>query len=139
MIASALPVRGGDATAADPVDPHFVHAMISACAGRSGCLTAPGGAMSLFEDWLMSRLTRCVAILGVLALLSGCSTGTGVSKASVVVAYPHSVHPTMTQPARDHIQVGGKVIHRDARALIEDLDLLFLSDRPTRLSRWHDR
>ena len=95
--------------------------------------------MSLFEGSLMSRLTRCVVVLGVLAMLSGCATGTGVSKGSVVLAYPHSVYPTMTQPARDHIQVGGKVIHRDSRALIEDLDLLFLNDRPTRLSRWHDR
>jgi hypothetical protein len=31
------------------------------------------------------------------------------------------------------------VAEHDARALIEDLDLLFMTDRPSRLSRWHDR
>ncbi len=32
-----------------------------------------------------------------------------------------------------------RVVDEDARALIDDLDYLTLRDRPSRLSRWHNR
>lgn len=88
----------------------------------------------------MSRLTRCVVVLGVLALVAGCASNTGAPpKALILMEYPHAAQPTLTDSPDDHMRIVGRVIDRDAKALIEDLDLLFLSDRPTRLSHWQDR
>lgn len=46
---------------------------------------------------------------------------------------------TLTQSPREHGDSIRTVADRDARALGEDLDILAQTDRPTRLSRWHDR
>jgi len=53
--------------------------------------------------------------------------------------YPHSSGGTLTKTPEDHGEAVRNVAERDANALIEDLDLLFMTDRPTRLTRWHDR
>jgi hypothetical protein len=44
-----------------------------------------------------------------------------------------------TQTPADRMHTHKKVIDQDARALIDDIDYIMLRDRPSRLSRWHDR
>jgi hypothetical protein len=46
---------------------------------------------------------------------------------------------TLTQTSREHSRQVKTVASHDARALVEDLDIFFQTDRPTRLTRWHDR
>ncbi|HEY3243588.1 MAG TPA: hypothetical protein VGM03_09575 [Phycisphaerae bacterium] len=46
---------------------------------------------------------------------------------------------TLTQTPHEHSRQIKAVAAQDARALVEDLDIFCLTDRPTRLSRWHSR
>lgn len=59
----------------------------------------------------------------VLVLLSGCSF----------------TQPTLSQTGEEHRQQVRSVWERDKAALMDDLDLLFQTDRPTRLTKWHDK
>lgn len=89
----------------------------------------------------MTRLTQTMTLLGLVALLSatsGCMS-TRAARSTVLWNYPHVTEPNLTQSPHEHYQMAASVADRDARALIEDLDLLFMTDRPTRLTRWHDR
>ena len=89
----------------------------------------------------MIRLGRCVTCVCLVALLAltGCATWAATQHAIVKVNYPHGYGETLTQSPHEHEQAMANVSARDTRALVEDLDLLFLTDRPTRLTRWHDR
>lgn len=44
---------------------------------------------------------------------------------------------SMTAHEREHMHE--QVRTRDSEALREDIDMILLNDRPTRLTRWHDR
>ncbi|MCH7808393.1 MAG: hypothetical protein IIB60_04140 [Planctomycetes bacterium] len=87
----------------------------------------------------MSHLTRCVVGVCLLLVLSGCTAFTRAPRSTVVWNYPHATEQTLTQSSTEHYRAVSNVPARDARALIEDLDLLFLTERPSRLNRWHDR
>ena len=87
----------------------------------------------------MARTFGCVVLLCVALLSSGCMAFTRAPRATVLWHYPHATDPTLTQTSHEHYQSVSNVAFRDARALTEDLDILFMTDRPTRLTRWHDR
>ena len=63
----------------------------------------------------------------------------GRQEKSLLLQYPHAHEATLTLTAEEHYQAISDVIRRDRIALIDDLDMLFMTDRPTRLTRWHDR
>ena len=89
----------------------------------------------------MTRLTQYMISLGLLGLLgaaSGCMS-TRAARSTVLWNYPHATEPNLTQSPHEHYQMAATVAEHDARALFEDLDLLFMTDRPSRLTRWHDR
>ncbi len=89
----------------------------------------------------MTRFVRCIGAACIVASLTqaGCATWAGTQRATVGLNYPHSTGETLTQSPHEHYRrVSGMSAH-DARALVEDLDLFFLTDRPTRLTRWHGR
>ncbi|NOX60209.1 MAG: hypothetical protein GXP29_15300 [Planctomycetes bacterium] len=44
-----------------------------------------------------------------------------------------------TQTAADRMHTHRQVINQDARSLIDDIDFILLRERPSRLSRWHNR
>ena len=46
---------------------------------------------------------------------------------------------TLSETPKEHQHRLRSVRDRDRRAIAEDIDLLLLNDRPTRLTRWHDR
>lgn len=46
---------------------------------------------------------------------------------------------TLAESPDEHFHRADMILDRDRRALAEDLDLLFMTDRPTRLSKWHGR
>ena len=46
---------------------------------------------------------------------------------------------TMTESYTEQMHRFTAVVDQDARGIIDDLDVLALRDRPTRLTRWHDR
>ena len=84
----------------------------------------------------MSRLTRWMpALCGVMALAAtGC-----MGRSGVWLNYPHAHGATIGETGAEHHERVSVVADQDARALVEDLDLLFMTDRPTRLTRWHAR
>lgn len=70
--------------------------------------------------------------LGVLAL--GGATGCWSAGSR-----PHTCMETLTETPDEHYHRSEMILDRDHKALAEDLDLLFMTDRPTRLSRWHGK
>ena len=46
---------------------------------------------------------------------------------------------TMTESYTEHMHRMTAVVDMDARAIVDDLDMVLQRDRPTRLTRWHDR
>ena len=44
-----------------------------------------------------------------------------------------------SQTAADRMHTHRQVINQDARSLIDDIDFILLRERPSRLSRWHNR
>ena len=53
--------------------------------------------------------------------------------------YPHATIATLALSAHEHYLYVSNIAAQDERALIDDLDLLFLTDRPSRLTRWLSR
>jgi hypothetical protein len=89
----------------------------------------------------MANSARYTAVccVAVALLLSGCATWSATQRATVDLNYPHAKGELLGQSAEAHYHVVRGVSARDTHALVDDLDLLFLTDRPTRLTRWHDR
>jgi hypothetical protein len=56
-----------------------------------------------------------------------------------MLQYPHAKTETLTMTSEEHYQMVSEVARRDKRGLRDDLDMLFMTDRPTRLTRWHDQ
>jgi len=75
-----------------------------------------------------------VLLLGVLFGLTGC-----IGRSGVWLNYPHAGGETLGETSREHRERVSAVADQDAGAFVEDLDLLFMTDRPTRLTRWHGR
>ena len=55
------------------------------------------------------------------------------------IYYPHSRLELLGESPDEHHHRVVRIADRDRRALAEDLDVLFLTDRPSRLTRWHSR
>ena len=68
--------------------------------------------------------------------LIACGLGTGCWTAA---SRPHTCMETLSEAPDEHFHRADMILDRDRRALAEDLDLLFMTDRPTRLSKWHGR
>ena len=81
----------------------------------------------------MMRKSGCMLVVTVITALgmAGCSTNTGI-----LMTYPHATSANMSQTSLEHYQSVADVVARDRRALIDDLDMFFMTDRPTRLTRW---
>jgi len=43
------------------------------------------------------------------------------------------------QSAADRMHVHRRVAEQDARAFVDDWDMVWMKERPSRLSRWHNR
>jgi hypothetical protein len=83
-----------------------------------------------------------IATLLVVFVSAGCSTGrtaASVANAGKVFMMWQDLGPTLTQSTGDHMHSINAVIDQDLRAFYHDLDLLYQTDRPTRLTPWHDR
>ncbi|MBI4717104.1 MAG: hypothetical protein HY763_04810 [Planctomycetes bacterium] len=84
----------------------------------------------------MRRQGEVLTVCGLafLGLQAGCAP-----RSTVSWNYPHATTETLSQSPHEHYQSASDVADRDGKALAEDLDVLFMTDRPTRLTRWHDR
>ena len=92
----------------------------------------------------MKRLfcsVMCVGLGGVFWMSTGC-TGRNVARVAYVgkvVMMRHDMGPTVTQSTGDHLHTINATIELDQRAFFDDLDLLYQTNRPTRLPRWTER
>ena len=85
----------------------------------------------------MNRIGRAGLGLGVCTvatLSAGCN-----HPALLKWNYPHAETATLSETPEEHLHRVSRIAERDRRALQEDLDIVFHTDRPTRLSRWHSR
>ena len=89
----------------------------------------------------MLRFVRCTLAVSLLValILPGCAASADSPRSLLLLNYPHATQETLTQSGDEHLQAVSNIAERDARALVEDFDLLFMTDRPTRLTRWHSR
>ena len=82
-------------------------------------------------------------LAGVFVLVSaGCSVGrtaAAVGDAGKMIMTWQELGPTLTQSTGDHMHTISAVIDHDQRALFYDLDMLYMTRRPSRLTPWHDR
>ncbi len=84
----------------------------------------------------MQRIAR----FGLLVLvLAAAGTAGCTSRASQLWVHSHRHGETLGQTSEEHNQWVIQMTDHDRRALVDDLDLVFMTDRPTRLSRWHSR
>ena len=84
-------------------------------------------------------MTRAWSGLLIGCGLVGCASVMGCSTKTMATAYPHSRTETLGQDSHEHYHAVSMSAEQDRRALAEDLDLLFMTDRPSRLNRWHSR
>ncbi len=81
-----------------------------------------------------------VARLGIVGLVvaaactAGCST-----RAGQLWVHSHRNDETLTMTREEHNQAVIRIADHDRRALIDDLDFVFMTDRPSRLTRWPSR
>ena len=76
-----------------------------------------------------------LVLTAVLTLgLTGCAP-----RSTVMLNYPHARFGNLTESPHEHYQRVSNIAAMDGRALVDDLDLLFMTDRPTRLTRWTTR
>ncbi len=89
----------------------------------------------------MVRFIRCIVCGCVLLalVLPGCAAWAKIKNATVGLNYPHARGETLARSPQERYQELSYIAAHEARSLVEDLDLLFLTDRTTRLTRWHDR
>lgn len=88
-------------------------------------LILDGVTMNQHKRWLVMGLC---AVSGL--WITGCWTAS---------SRPHTCMETLAEEPDEHYHRSSMILERDRRALAEDLDLLFMTDRPTRLSKWHSR
>ncbi|MGB0717174.1 MAG: hypothetical protein ACPGXK_14945 [Phycisphaerae bacterium] len=78
--------------------------------------------------------------MGLIACAFTMVLSTGCTDTQVVVALnPHAGFESVSQSEEVHINTVKKVIRQDALAIVEDFDLLLMTERPTRLTKWHNR
>ncbi len=88
----------------------------------------------------MRRLLSLVLGLSVILGSVGCvqmSKEAIVANHSTVKALTEG--GTITESYSELVHRLTRVASQDAKALVEDVDMVMQRDRPTRLSRWHDR
>ena len=87
--------------------------------------------------------TRLLSLCGlgvVVALLAGCA-----AMAADGVYWDRVAHKAVyqdtdsTQTPGERMNMFKRVVDKDAAAIVDDIDHILLRDRPSRLSRWHDR
>lgn len=88
----------------------------------------------------MARALRCLVIACLLApmAIAGCAMNSPHNVSSAWL-YPHATMQTAGEAPDDHHYRVARILSLDRCLLADDLDLLFMTDRSTRLSRWHSR
>ena len=86
----------------------------------------------------MRRVVGLSVVGAVLLILIGCALP-GSDSRSGLWAYPHARMETLSLTPEEHEHYVLRILEQDRRTLADDLDLLFMTDRNSRLSRWHDR
>ncbi len=88
----------------------------------------------------MARTFRCLVIVCLLApvVITGCATNSPHDLSSAWL-YPHATMQTAGEAPDDHRYRVSRILSVDTLLLADDLDLLFMTDRSSRLSRWQDR
>ena len=89
----------------------------------------------------MIRFTRLILVAGLVATwgLAGCASAGNAHDASSTWAYSYGQQWTLAEEQDDHDYRIAHIRVLDKRALAEDIDLLFMNDRSSRLTLWHDR
>ncbi len=81
------------------------------------------------------RIVLPISALALALVAAGC----GLSRPAESWMYPHAMRTTLAEGPEDHAYRVSRIVAHDRLSIIEDLDLLFLTDRQGRLTRWHDR
>ena len=90
----------------------------------------------------MRRTIR--AALGVALLILMANSGCGLLVAEQAY-WKQRVYKTFSQDTNssqspaDRMHTQRQVVNQDARALVDDIDFILMRERPSRLSRWHNR
>lgn len=76
-------------------------------------------------------------------LIAGCAlwltVGTGCSHKTRMWTNPHARKANLGQEPDEHYHYVSRMMKHHHRALVDDLDIFFMTDRPSRLTRWHTK
>ena len=86
----------------------------------------------------VARVTLAGCLLLVLAL-PGCAAVARTQRTTAPVFYPHAMEAGLGQTSKEHYHQVLSIAAHDGRSFVDDLDLLFQTERPSRLSRWLSR
>lgn len=87
----------------------------------------------------MTRALRCLLLACLLSPVAIAGCASSPHEMSSPWLYPNAGLETATESSDDHFHRVARVLDLDTRLLADDLDLLFMTERSTRLSRWHGR
>ena len=84
------------------------------------------------------RFATCVCVSLSITAVFGCATK-DKNTPQVPWYNPHAHGETLTQTPDEHRREVAAIREHNRKALMDDLDLLFMTERRTRLTRWHDK
>lgn len=84
-------------------------------------------------------------VLGLIGLTlttgAGCAATTSASDVYWARSYDRARYQNTNsgQTPADRLHTVRRVVDQDARSMVDDIDFIMMWDRPSRLSRWHNR
>ena len=80
-----------------------------------------------------------VGIASLTVAVVGSVLGCKSERSKVLWRYPNAEAETLGMTSEEHYQYVRRIKEHERKALNEDMDLLFQTNRPTRLTQWHDK
>lgn len=86
---------------------------------------------------------RCMLTAAILAVVaaSGCAAMSSAQDVYWARSFDRARYQDTNsgQTAADRLHIVRRVVDQDARGMVDDLDFIMMWDRPSRLTRWHNR
>jgi len=89
----------------------------------------------------MKTISRTLGLAALAIIVSGCSATMSASDVYWSRSFERARNQNTSSgiTAADRLHTVRQVVDQDSRALVDDLDYIFQWERPSRLSRWHNR
>jgi len=89
----------------------------------------------------MKKTCRTLGLAALAMMVSGCAATMSASDVYWARSLERARYQNTSSgvTAADRLHTVRQVVDQDARSLVDDIDYIFMWERPSRLSRWHNR